>query len=214
MIIKCVNKGFGYNINVNEFYPVISYKEDLNDKISKYQILDNGNFLSYIPFNMVELLHNHKSCYRKSQGIEGEDECRYKTLSNVNFYRDFYDESVVSNKARKKLFDCLIDIYADECSKEELIELLKNMNFSNNYYILVLKAFFKNVEEKNVIQLLSYLNNKVTEFDNALIKNLFLNLKNYELSEVTDFFMNIYVNNQCIDDEISNILDSYFCGVF
>ena len=207
MILKSKRNIEKEGISVNQLYPVIECKENIETGIKKFRIYDDCISLSWKTIDNFSIESDSLESYSKDIYVD-TIHYTYNALDNDFFYQ-FYLENEESRIAIVKLEKVIIDIISDELSIKDIMTSINELGFNNENIEMQLKAFFKKASKQDIVNFSNNISNKVMYITKYLLKIIVDNIKLYKEPEVESLLMEIYMNPSC-SKEILNIIDNYW----
>ncbi|KFX57246.1 hypothetical protein FDC50_16280 [Clostridium botulinum] len=207
MILKSKRNIEKEGISVNQLYPVIECKENIQTGIKKFRIYDDCRSLSWKTINNFSIESVLLENYSKDIDVD-TIHYTYNDLDKEFFYQ-FYLENEDSRIALVQLEKVIIDIISDELSIKDIMININELGLNNENIEMQLKAFFKEASKQDIIKFSNNMYNKVMDVNKYLLEVIVDNIKLYKEPEVENLLMEIYMSGSC-SKEILNTIDNYW----
>ncbi|NFI03439.1 MULTISPECIES: hypothetical protein [Clostridium] len=207
MILKSKRNIEKEGISVNQLYPVIECKENIQTGIKKFRIYDDCRSLSWKTIDNFSIESVLLENYSKDIDVD-TIHYTYNDLDKEFFYQ-FYLENEDSRIALVQLEKVIIDIISDELSIKDIMININELGLNNENIEMQLKAFFKEASKQDIIKFSNNMYNKVMDVNKYLLEVIVDNIKLYKEPEVENLLMEIYMSGSC-SKEILNTIDNYW----
>jgi len=209
MILQCKRNISSEGLTANRLYPVIAYEINLDNDIVTYQIVDDSRSLSWSRSDRFKVVNYSKEGYIKIDSNNGSLKYLYKDLSDTSFFVDYYLEDEKSIIANKKLENALISILSNELTTNEVLSHLEVVGYQDENADLLLKSYFLNAKEDDIINFANMLYDKIPMLNNYIVQIIIESLKRYKAVEIENIFMELYLNSSFYSEETLKVIDDY-----
>lgn len=208
MILKCNRNVSCESISVHRVYPVIAYEIDIDKSVKKYQIVDDCRSLSWKSIELFEVISDRLDNFIKLNN-DKRIKYIYADLNEENFFVNYYSEGEKFLEANKQLEECLISILSKELTIDELMQNLNIVGYSDDNADILLKAFFRQANRKDIIIFARTIYNKIGELNSYIVHIIVENLVPYKENDIENLFIQLYMDALLCNKDTIKMINEY-----
>lgn len=195
MIVKAISNKEDRDITISKLYPVLIKKEN------EIRIVDDFGGLSIYELKDFQIFTENVSSY-----IKDTDSLVYKLVDYSTFLEEYYNDE---KKARENVVNSKKNIFDEDLTADELVELITSENYSNDEKISFIDVIGNEMSDKLARVLSKYFMNSCNR-ELELLLPTFKLLSKYHNQEVDDLFLK-WISDDTIDNtSMQNIIIEYF----